>query len=82
MKTSSSRRCRRCKEDFTVILKNQRICFNCRKCCSGCGQILTKENWDSRGRKSGKQFRCKECVAKSARNTPTDRDWETYPLIL
>lgn len=82
MKTASSkakgrpRKCRRCAKDYELLFYGQKVCEVCRQKCSGCEKILTEENQDSRSKKLGKSFRCKECVAREVRNSTGRQAWQ------
>lgn len=64
-----ARVCRRCGQDYTPSIPLQKVCNVCRTTCSGCGKSLTEKNWDSRGHKNRKQFRCKACVAAGVKRS-------------
>lgn len=70
------RTCRRCRQDYEQTEPLQKICGECRGRCSSCDVTLTDDNWDSRGKASGKVFRCKACIAEGVRDAPNRKEWQ------
>ncbi len=75
-----TKKCRRCKKEFTVYDKSSSICKVCKTRCSSCGCQLTHENISNPNVKNRKFYRCKGCVAKGVRETTKPENQKDYDL--